>query len=188
MKLLFPRSTPTKAGIKIGWGFRWKRAPRTAFSALLAIALAFMAMPVAAQEAGHIELKCVAEMEVREKNEKGEEVIRRVPAARVLPGDTMIYTIQYKVIGADPVDDVVINNPVPENMEYVQGTAMGRDADITFSIDQKVYDKPERLIAMDPNGIERRALPSEYKDIQWRIKRSIMPGETGYVSFRARLK
>jgi len=146
--------------------------------------------PAFAQQAGHIELKCVAESEIEVVNEKGEKEIQRVKAAKVVPGDEVIYTIYYTAIGQEDVDDIVINNPIPEHMVYKEGSATGADyANINFSIDEgKSFDAPENLKVKDAEGNERLALANEYTHVRWMLNNSVKPGETGQVSFRALLE
>ncbi len=47
---------------------------------------------VGAQAKGNIELKSVAEIEIEEFNEEGKKEIIRMPAAKVIPGDEVIFT------------------------------------------------------------------------------------------------
>jgi len=145
--------------------------------------------PAFAQEAGHIELKCLAESEIEVVNEKGEKEILRVKAAKVVPGDEVIYTIYYTAIGQEPVNDIVINNPVPEHMVYKEGSALGDCAEIKFSIDEgKSFDSPENLKVKDAEGNEHPAVAKEYTNIRWMLKHVVKPGQTGQVCFRARLE
>jgi len=141
------------------------------------------------QEAGHIELKCLAESEFEVVNEMGEKEIQRVKAAKVVPGDEVIYTIYYTVIGKDPVNDIVISNPIPEHMVYKEGSAFGDSAEIRFSFDEgKTFDYPENLKVKDAEGNENLAVAAEYTHIQWMLKHVFEPGQAGQVCFRARLE
>lgn len=164
---------------------------RICFRILLPVIFLVFALncPAVAQEKGHIELKCVAETEIEIVNEKGEKEIQRVEASKVVPGDTVIYTIFYTVIGNETVNDIVINNPIPEHMIYKGGTALGENASITFSIDNgKVFDSPENLKVKDEEDKERVAMASEYTHIRWALTQAVEPGETGQVSYRAQLE
>jgi uncharacterized repeat protein (TIGR01451 family) len=138
---------------------------------------------------GSLQLKTIAEKEIRVLKANGETEIRRIPAGKVIPGDEVIYTIEAKNITETAVENVVITDPVPEHTVYVAGTADGSETRITFSIDggQK-YDVPENLIVTDPDGTERNALPSEYTHIRWEFTRAIDPGKTRLVRFRAKLQ
>jgi uncharacterized repeat protein (TIGR01451 family) len=144
---------------------------------------------VYAQEEGHVELKCVAEMEVEVINEKGEKDIKRVEAARVVPGDEVIYTIFYTIKGKEIVNDIVVSNPIPAHMMYKERSASSDDTDVVFSIDGgKTFDIPGNLRLVDNEGKERQAIGADYTHIQWKFRNSIGPGKTGQVSYRAELE
>ena len=138
---------------------------------------------------GSIQLKMVAQKEVVVENEEGEKEVKRVAATTVIPGDHVIYTIEYSNIGSEPADSIVINNPIPENMYYIAGTAGGMNAEIIFSIDGGAsYNKPENLKIIDEDGNERPATARDYTHIQWSLATAIIPGGTGSVYYRAELK
>jgi len=156
-------------------------------SILLSVLLGTSA--VWAQKKGIIELEAVAEQEKAAINDKGEKVITRVPVARVVPGDEVIYTLNYTNIGEEPADNVVITDPVPEHMVYTEGSAKGADTVITFSVDKgKTYDLPAVLTVVGADGKERPAKGSDYTHIKWTLQRALAPGEKGRASFRARLE
>jgi uncharacterized repeat protein (TIGR01451 family) len=155
---------------------------------LLALALA-LPVPAPAQNEGSIELKSIAEMEVEEFNAEGRKVVKRVPAAKVVPGSEVIYTNTYTNVGSEVADKVVITNPVPEHMQYLPGSAQGADMAINFSIDGgQTYDTPARLMVVEADGTKRKAEPADYTHIRWTRQTSLPPGSQGQVSFRARLE
>jgi uncharacterized repeat protein (TIGR01451 family) len=138
---------------------------------------------------GSLQLKTIAEKEIRVLKPNGEAEVRRVPAGKVIPGDEVIYTIEAKNLTDTPVENVVITDPVPEHTAYVAGTANGSETTVTFSIDGgQRYDVPENLVVTQPDGTQRSALPSEYTHIRWEFTRAIDPGKTRLVRFRAKLQ
>ena len=143
-----------------------------------------------AQQDNTIGLKLVAEVEIEVINDKGEAELKRVPAARVVPGDQVIYTIYYANAGKEPTDNVAITNPVPEHMSYLEGSASGADTVIIFSVDDgKTYDLPAKLTITGANGKKRPAKGSDYTHIRWTLQKSLAPEKKGgYVNFRARLE
>ena len=142
-----------------------------------------------AQEKGSIELKMVAEKEIVVENENGEKEIKREAVDKVIPGDHVVYTIEYKNVGEEAASSVVINNPVPENMHYVAGTATGDSADIVFSVDGgQSFDKAENLKVMDEEGKERPATAKDYTHIRWNLVDSVATGAMGQVAYRAELQ
>ncbi len=104
---------------------------------LLALFILTLASPALAlaQDKGTIELKSIAQVEVEDFNAEGQKVLKRIPAAKVVPGNEVIYTNTYTNVGSEAADKVVITNPVPEHMQYLPASAQGTDTAITFSID-----------------------------------------------------
>lgn len=142
-----------------------------------------------AQQKGGIELTAVAEIEAEQVNKEGKKEIKRLPAAKVLPGDEVIYTVYYTNAGREPAGEVVITNPIPQHMVYKEGSASGEGTVITFSVDSgKTYDVPENLTVRDADGKERRAEASEYTHIRWTLQKSLLQDAKGHVSFRAKLE
>lgn len=138
---------------------------------------------------GSIELLSRAEVEVVKVNKKGEKEIVREPASKVVPGDTVIYTNTYRNAGKERADNVVINNPVPEHMNYVGGSAFGEGTAITFSADGgKTFERPEKIFKLGEDGQLRLARPEEYTHLRWVVRGELKPGSTGEVGYRARLQ
>jgi uncharacterized repeat protein (TIGR01451 family) len=160
---------------------------------IIGIVLALLLLPAAAraQQKGSIELTSIAEVQVTETNAKGEKEVKRVDAskAKVVPGDIVIFTTRYVNVGKKPADKVVITNPVPEHMEYVDGSAEGKGMKIDFSVDQgKSYASPDTLTVTDAQGKKRKAGPKDYTGIRWSFGSSLAAGGKGSVSFKARLQ
>lgn len=164
-----------------------KRSVLASISILL-IAVLFHS-PAFSAEKEHILLNNIAEMEKTIINAKGEKEIVRVPAAKIFPGDEVIFTITYENISDKAVDNFVIVDPVPEHMFYKDGSATGNGTNITFSVDKgKTYNTPEKLKVSGEDGKERKAEASEYTDIRWALKNSLQPGEKGKVEFKTELE
>ena len=157
----------------------------------LSILIMIMAGPFSAlaQEKGTIELKSIAEVEKEDFNAEGQKVVMRVPATKVVPGDEVIYTNTYTNVGKEAASKVVITNPIPEHMQYVNASATGADMAITFSIDKgNTYDEPASLMKTQADGTKQLAKPVDYTHIRWVRQKALDPGEKGEVSFRARLQ
>ncbi|WP_051326918.1 DUF11 domain-containing protein [Desulfatibacillum aliphaticivorans] len=159
-----------------------------AFFILVLISMV-LAVPAQALAESPLKLQTVAEVKVIVVDEKGQEQVKMVPAKKVVPGDVVYYTITFNYSGDQPASNVAITNPVPEHMEYVDGSAAGAGADIRFSIDQgQTYDYPGNLKIKNPEGTERTATAKEYTTIQWTLTKDLMPGAIGTVQYQARLK
>ena len=142
--------------------------------------------PAAGQ--GCISLKTVAQTEEEVLNEKGERVKRLAPAAKVVPGSEVVWTVTASNVCEQAVGNVFIDNPVPEHMRYVASSALGAGADIAFSIDGRRFAAPEQLRVRDADGSERTARADEYTHIRWSFRNAIAPGQVALARFRAVLK
>ncbi len=156
----------------------------------LAIALLVLLLPaivIAADDPSPVALNSVAEVEILVSDADGVERSKRVPAERVVPGDTVIYSTEFSNNGEQTAEGLVINNPIPEHMSFLAGSAFG-PAEIAFSIDGgSRFDRPEGLWLADTGGSKRQARPDEYTHIRWTLKDPLAPGQTGQVGFSAQL-
>jgi len=144
---------------------------------------------VKAQDKGIIDLRMVAEVEVKVINEDGEPEVKRVPAEKVIPGDVVIYTIYYSNTGVKQAEEVVIINPIPEHMIYTVNSAHGKGTIITYSVDNgKTYANHEELKILDDTGLNHPAKASDYTHIRWAIAEPLEAGASGFVGFKAKLE
>lgn len=125
-------------------------------------------------------------------NEQGETESRLIEAAQVVPGEELAYTITFENVSPDVTVDagsVVITNPIPPQVTYLEGTAFGSGTTITYSADDgSLFGTPDQLTIVDETGASRIADPSEYTHIRWVFEPALEPGQRGSVSFRARLR
>ena len=145
----------------------------------------------AVESAGNpaVEIKITAEVEVKVKAADGSEEVKRVPAAKVPPGTAVIYTLNAKNTSAKPAGDVVMTDPIPAEMEYVDGSVSTQDARVTFSVDGgKSFAAKESLKVRGEDGAMRAALPADFTHIRWQLEKPLAPGEARAVSFRARVE
>ncbi len=158
----------------------------TAVAALSAFALAGTAR---AADPGCIVLQNIAEIEQASTDAKGLKTVKLVPAVKVVPGDTVIYTLKFRNTCDKPAEKVSVDNPVPEHMAYVAGSAVGPSTEISFSIDGGYkFDRAEALRKKDSDGTERAARASEYTNIRWVMNHPLVAGAEGYARFRAVLE
>lgn len=136
-----------------------------------------------------LEITATAEVEVTTKNADGREEVKRVPATRVPPGDAVIYTLSARNTGEKPAGDVVVTDPIPEHMEYVDGSASSDGARVTFSVDGgKTFAAKETLKVRGEDGQMRAATPADFTHVRWQLEKPLAPGEARAVSFRARVE
>jgi uncharacterized repeat protein (TIGR01451 family) len=159
--------------------------PRRFRSALLPMLLAATAM---AQTPGALEIRAVAEVESKSMA-GGREVVKLIPADRVVPGDRVLYTLEVRNTGATALDAPVVTHPVPEHMRYVADTAVGPGADVSYSVDGgHSFDRAENLKVPGPDGNPRLAVAADYTHIRWQLKNSLKSNSMAFVRFRALVK
>lgn len=143
-----------------------------------------------AKDTPKLELKIVMEKEIRSVKD-GKEVVERTPAGKVKPGEMYVYTVTYTNTGKGEARNAKIVDVIPKGMVYVAGSAEGKDATVTCSIDggKSFHAPPVKYKAKKPDGKteEKEAEPSMYTHIKWMVK-SVQPGASGTVSFRANVE
>jgi len=137
-----------------------------------------------AQDTGCIVLKSVAEQEKEVVNANGEKTRQLAPAAKIVPGMEVVWTVTANNICKVPSEKVTINNPVPEHMNYVANSAFGAGSDITYSLDGTTFGAPTEL-SVTENGAKRQARADEYRNIRWVFRSPLQPGASAVARFRA---
>ena len=161
---------------------------RIAARSVLTTLIVGLATSTIAFAEGEVELKTTAQQEVKVVDASGREVTKLVTASKVVPGDEVIYTITARNLSDQAVDSVVIDDPIPEHMTYVMGSAVGEGTVITFSVDGgKGFDRSENLAVTDASGTSRPAEARDYTNIRWTLDTALAPAELRSVSFRAKL-
>lgn len=147
-----------------------------------AVALTAAALPAVAQP---VELLTKVLVETRKPAADGTTKIVLAPAARVVPGNRVVYQISYRNTGREPARDLVIANPVPAGLVY-SGAAAG-SPEPELSVDGKLFGPLARLSVRTATGM-RPATPADIRVVRWRLTNSVAPGASGQVSFRALVK
>ena len=157
----------------------------------LTIVMAALLLPLTVFAKPLVSVSMSAEKEVAAVT-KGEKVTKRVAATNINPGDVIFYSLNYVNSGDEAATNAVLDDPIPNGTVYLPGSAFGKDAEITFSIDGgKTFKKPSLLTyeVKLPNGKneKRSASPEEYTHIRWTV--SVIPANgSGRVGFQVRMK
>jgi uncharacterized repeat protein (TIGR01451 family) len=143
---------------------------------------------VAPQVIDPIAVKVIAEVESR-RTEAGREVVKLVPADRVVPGDQVIYTVRVRNTGAAAVESPTVTEAIPEHTRYLGGSAVGPGATVSYSVDGgRTFDRAENLSVQGSDGHPRPALPEDITHIRWQLKNSLKGNSVAFVRFRAVVK
>jgi uncharacterized repeat protein (TIGR01451 family) len=150
-------------------------------------ALAFAG--VALGETGSIELRARAEKRLFVQKPDGTAVEQFVPAAKVVPGDVVAYTIEARNVSSDEAGRVVITDPIPAEMKYLDGSADAEGAALLFSVDGGFrFDTPDKLTVANEDGTSRPAVASDYTHVRWVFATPLAPAEQRSVRFLAQLQ
>ena len=152
---------------------------------ILAAGLLASSLPAAADvliSAGAVEK--VVSMEY----EDGSTETEYVPAGDMEPGEELAYVVNFRNEGPDPENGVVMTVPVPDDMVYVEDSAIAdadaEEASVDFSVDGgKSFAPREGLVVADGEET-RRASADEITHVRWTFAR-VVPGEEGILAFHA---
>lgn len=113
-----------------------------------------------------------------------------VPIDNIVPGDVVVYVIHYANNAEQPASNIVLNDPVPEQMVFVQGSVKGDNATTYYSVDGGANWATDisELKVTDADGEQRSATAADVTNLRWKINGELNPGEKGQVQFAARLK
>ena len=110
-------------------------------------------------------------------------------AKKVVPGDFVVYKNAISNNSKKSVENMVLNNAIPEHTEYVGESAKcEKDCDILFSIDGgKKFAKADSLMVGSGNQ-QRLAMPKEYTNVRWILTSALDAKSITNVSFKTRLQ
>lgn len=152
------------------------------------LALLWSAMAVAQDPANPLVIRAIAEVESK-SNDGGREVLKLIPADRVVPGDRVLYTLEVRNAGATEVDSPSVTYAVPDHMKYVADSAVGPGAEVSFSVDGgHSFDNAGNLHVPGIDGRPRPAVAADYTHLRWRLKNSLKANSVAFVRFRALVK
>lgn len=130
----------------------------------------------------------IVEKEIVVRAANGTQTVTRKPADKVIPGETVVYSIRYKNDSAAAASDIVLVMPVPKEVSYVEGSVSGDDANIAFSADGgKTYVARGRL-TVEEDGASRPARGDEITHIRWTLSTPVPTKGEGEVSYKAVLR
>lgn len=137
--------------------------------------------------ANEIELRVVAQQEIEAVDESGKKTYKMVPVEKIVPGDEVVYTIYFKNVANQPATDIVIDDPVPQNMSYKANSAYGSGTVISYSVDGGKTFAGAEALQVEKDGKKVAATAADYSHIRWNFGATLEPGKEAYVGFRATL-
>jgi uncharacterized repeat protein (TIGR01451 family) len=141
-----------------------------------------------AQEQNQLDVNTTVQKEQVMVNAEGESVTELVAVGNVVPGDRVVYTITFLNIGEGPAENVVITNPIDENLVYVSGSAFGPGSAIEFSVDGGAAYADAGDLTVTEDGVSRTAEAKDYTHLRWVVQSDLAVGAQGVARFTAQLK
>ena len=157
-----------------------------------AMRLPLLVSALAAIAAAPAQAKVVAaqtvEKEVVIVDDKGVKKTVRQKADRVKPGETVVYSLNFRNEDAEPAQNMVLVMPVPKEVVYVEGSVAGAPATVTFSADGGTTYVARGRLTVTEKGVARPASNGDITHVKWTLAAPVAPKASGQVSFRGVLK
>jgi len=157
-------------------------------SLFVAVLAGLSAGAALAQEAGCIELKTTAQTEQVVTGADGRPQKRLAPAATVVPGTEVIWTVSATNVCDKPAGDVAIDSPIPQHMVYLGDGAVAPTFTVSYSIDGQRYGPAAALTVRDADGSTRAARTDELRHVRYAMRAPLAPGATVAASYRTRVE
>ncbi len=153
---------------------------RTAFFLLLAALL-----PGQALAANQVALDNSVFVERVTTDSTGKQRILLEEPKVVVPGDRLVFVLNYRNAGAQPADKFVITNPLPAAVSF----ADAGDTRPLVSIDGgRGWGHLEQLTIAQPDGTRRAAQPADVTHLRWAFQKPVPVGGSGKLMFRGVVK
>ena len=104
---------------------------------------------------------------------------------RVLPGEALVFMLEYKNNTAVPNTAFVITNPIPANVLY---TGVEQPWAVVSVDGGKTYGPLATLKVTKGDGTTRAAVPTDVNSVRWKFAQPIPAAGSGRVTFYAMVK
>jgi len=111
----------------------------------------------------------------------GKQSIVREDPKLVVPGEKLLFVLNYKNEGAAPADKFVVTNPIPQSVTFVASEAAGADVSVDGG---KIWGPIASLKVKAADGSLRPASASDVTHVRWVFTKAIPVGGKGILSFR----
>ncbi len=153
---------------------------------VLGVILTAMAGSVSAQA---LTAKQTVEREVVVNNEDGTQSVKREPADKVIPGETIIYTLDYFNDKTEAAEQLVFTMPVPKEVIYKEGSVEAQGAKTVYSADGgKTFAPRETLSVKGADGKMRPAKAEDITHIRWTVAGPVAANTGGKLVYAGKLK
>jgi len=142
-------------------------------------------LPGQALAANHVALANDVFVERVTTDMQGKQRILLEEPKVVVPGDRLVFVLNYRNAGAQPADKFVITNPLPDAVRF----ADAGDTRPLVSVDGgQAWGQLDELTVAQPDGTRRPAQPADVTHLRWAFQKPIPAGATGKLMFRGVVK
>lgn len=142
-------------------------------------------MPGQVLAANHVALANDVFVERVTTDTQGKQRILLEEPKVVVPGDRLVFVLNYRNAGTQPADKFVITNPLPDAVRY----ADAGDTRPLVSVDGgQGWGRLDELTVAQPDGTRRPAQPADVTHLRWAFQKPIPAGASGKLMFRGVVK
>lgn len=103
----------------------------------------------------------------------------------VVPGDRLVFTINYRNASGKPVTDFAVTNPVPAAVRFAGQASPGAIVSVDGG---RSWGQLPALKVKQSDGSLRAAQPGDVTHLRWVLASAIAPGAAGSLSFRGTVR
>ena len=108
---------------------------------------------------------------------------------KIVPGERIVYSLNYANDKTDAAKDIVLTMPIPSEVKFIEGTANAPMANVTYSADGgETFSNRQSVMLMDSTGNVRAAAADELTHVRWTVPGPIEAGNGGVLSFSATVR
>jgi uncharacterized repeat protein (TIGR01451 family) len=150
---------------------------------LLVIAAALL--PVPALAANQVALDNNVFVERIQTDDSGKQRILLEEPKTVVPGDRLVFVLNYRNGGTQPADKFVVTNPMPAAVRFAEA---GGSRPLVSVDGGKQWGLLADLTVAEADGTRRAAQPADVTHVRWAFDKPIPVGGTGKLMFRGVVK
>ena len=103
----------------------------------------------------------------------------------VVPGDRLVFVLNYRNAGAQPADKFVVTNPMPSAVRFADA---GGTPPLVSVDGGRTWGTLDTLTVPLADGARRPAQPADVTHIRWAFQKPIPAGGAGKLMFRGIVK
>ena len=108
---------------------------------------------------------------------------------KIVPGERIVYSLDYENDKSDAANDIVLTMPIPSEVKFIEGTADTPATIVTYSADGgESFSNRQSVMLIDGAGNVRTAGADELTHIRWTVPGPVTAGSGGQLSFAATVR